>query len=52
VLEIDIDQPDHFYQEWKPEEMQQLVRDLDTHKIQTLIRSKHKPNSGGYKSTK
>jgi hypothetical protein len=49
ALEIEIDQPEQFYQEWQPEEMQQLVRDLDPTTIRALLRGEH-PTS--HKSTK
>ena len=41
ALEIEIDQPEHFYQEWQPEEMRQLVRDLDSATIRALLRGEH-----------
>jgi hypothetical protein len=41
ALEIEIDQPEQFYQEWQPEEMRQLVRDLDAATIRALLRGEH-----------
>jgi len=47
--EIEIDQPEQFYREWQPEEMQQLVRDLDQTSIQALLRGERPTR---HKSTK
>jgi hypothetical protein len=47
---IEIDQPEHFYDEWQAEEMHQLVRDLDTTSIQALIRGEFP--AGGERSTR
>ncbi|HEV3324774.1 MAG TPA: hypothetical protein VG052_04190, partial [Puia sp.] len=41
TLKIEIDNPEQFYHEWQPEEMQQLVRDLDPITIRALLRGEH-----------
>jgi hypothetical protein len=41
ALEIVVDRPEQYYQEWQPEEMRQLVRNLDSTSIRALLRGEH-----------